>query len=97
MFYQDTMDSTRLVKIDSSVKNQAKVSVFFKDKDLTKDPAFCGKTELPLSLFSGDPRNRYIGFVPWNRDAELERLRQEKAWQEELKLLSKRDSSGDDW
>lgn len=95
MFYQDAMDSTRLVKIESEQKHLAKVKVFFKGKDLV--PEYHGKTELPLSLFSADPRNRYIGFFPWNREAELERMRQEKARQEELKALAKRENQDDEW
>lgn len=78
MYYQDMMDPSRLVKIVSTEKTSAHCRVYFKDRDLNKEPSFVGFAPVPTSLFSEHYQNQRVGFTPWNREAEIERARQEK-------------------
>lgn len=88
--YLDMMDPTRLVKVDERTKSLSKktvaVRVYFRNlKNLRQDPEFAGKSEIPLNLFGEHPSNRFIGFQPWNREAELEKQRQIEALQQRTK------------
>ena len=95
MFYQCMLDNSQLLKILSIDKNTAHVGVYYKTKDLNKDPQYVGKSTRPASLFSDDLHNKRIGFLPWDRESELERIRRAKAYQE-AKLRRRYDEESDD-
>lgn len=76
------LDNSQLVKIESNEGRTVICRVFYKGRDLNQEPQFVGKAERPAKLFSDEPINRRIGYVRWDREAELERQRRAQAMAE---------------
>jgi len=90
------LDNSQLLKVLSIDKSTAHVGVYYKTKDLNKDPQYVGKSTRPASLFSDDLWNKKIGFQPWDKKSELERIRRSKAYQEaKLRRRYEEDSEED--
>lgn len=65
MFYQDTMDPSRVVKPLRTEGRQTICAIYWKDHGQLR---FGGEAPVPTSLLSDEPINKRIGFVPANRD-----------------------------
>lgn len=66
MFYQDTMDPSRVIKPLRQEKGQTICAIYWKDRGTLR---FGGEAPVPSNLIGDDQAlNRRIGFVPINRD-----------------------------
>ena len=66
MFYQDTMDPSRVIKPLRQDGKQTICAIYWKDRGGLR---FGGEAPIPSSLIGDDqPLNRRIGFVSVNRD-----------------------------